>query len=135
MNFADYLKLYLMAFLAFFIIDMIWLGLIARTFYRKYLGFLLSPNPNWAAAILFYLLFVVGLLVFAVLPGLQAGSLSRTLVLGALFGLLTYATYDLTNLATIKGWPITVTVVDMLWGVVLASSVAFIGFWIGRWLA
>jgi uncharacterized membrane protein len=129
-----YIKLYLLTLVAFFAIDMVWLGLVARGFYRQHLGYLLAPNPNWAAAILFYLLFVAGLLIFAVLPGLQAGSLSKALLLGALLGLLTYATYDLTNMATIKDWPLIVTIVDMAWGVVLASLVTCAGFLIGRWL-
>lgn len=129
-----YLKLYLATLAAFFVIDMLWLGLIARSLYRKYLGFLLSPQPNWVAAILFYLLFVAGLLVFAVVPGLQAGSLQRTLLLGAFFGLLTYATYDLTNLATLKDWPVAITVIDMIWGTLLATLVSAAGFFAGRWL-
>jgi len=135
LNLFYYVKLYLLTLVAFFAIDMVWLGLVARGFYRKHLGFLLAPNPNWAAAILFYLLFVVGLLVFAVVPGLRAGSLGKALLLGALFGLLTYATYDLTNLATIKDWPLVITVVDMVWGVILASLVTCSGFLIGQWLA
>ena len=129
-----YVKLYLASLAAFFVIDMLWLGLVARGFYRKQLGFLLSPNVNWVAAIIFYLLFVAGLLVFAVVPGLQAGSIKKGLLLGALFGLLTYATYDLTNLATIKGWPLLVTLVDMVWGVLLATSVSYVAFLAGRWL-
>ncbi|HEY5668520.1 MAG TPA: DUF2177 family protein, partial [Anaerolineales bacterium] len=115
MTLSYYIKLYISALAAFLLIDAIWLGLVARGFYRKYLGFLLSPTPNWAAAIIFYLLFIVGLVVFAIAPGLQAGSLGKALLLGALFGLLTYATYDLTNLATIKDWPLIVTVVDLVW--------------------
>ncbi len=96
---------------------------------------MLSPQPNWLAAIVFYMLFVVGLLVFAVLPGLQADSFRRTLALGALFGLITYATYDLTNLATVPDWPLAVTLVDMTWGAVLAASVCSLGFAAGRWLS
>ncbi|HSF82739.1 MAG TPA: DUF2177 family protein [Anaerolineales bacterium] len=134
MSASFYLKLYLATLIAFFLIDMVWLGVVARNFYRKYLGFLLSPNPNWAAAILFYLLFIGGILIFAVIPGLQAGSLGKALLLGALFGLLSYATYDLTNLATIKDWPLIVTVVDMIWGTVLAASVTWVSFLAGRWL-
>ena len=130
-----HVKLYFGTLLAFFAVDMVWLGLVARGFYSKHIGFLLSPSPKWAAAILFYLLFVVGLLVFAILPGLQAGSLVRALLLGALFGLLTYATYDLTNLATVKDWPLIVTIVDMIWGTTLATIVTLAGFYIGRWLA
>jgi uncharacterized membrane protein len=134
MTISFYIKLYLATFAAFLAIDMVWLGLVARSFYRKQIGFLLSPNPNWVAAIVFYLLFVAGLLAFAILPGLQAGSLSRALLLGAFFGLVTYATYDLTNLATLKNWPLLVTGVDMLWGTVLATLVTWCGFILGRWL-
>ncbi len=134
MTLSYYIKLYISALAAFLLIDAIWLGLVARGFYRKYLGFLLSPTPNWAAAIIFYLLFIVGLVVFAIAPGLQAGSLGKALLLGALFGLLTYATYDLTNLATIKDWPLIVTVVDLVWGVILSSSVTWVAFQVGRWL-
>jgi uncharacterized membrane protein len=131
---AYYLKIYLAALVSFLAIDMVWLVIVARGFYRKQLGFLLSDLPNWWAAIAFYLLFVVGLLVFAVVPGVQVGSLRRALVLGGFFGLVTYATYDLTNLATVKNWPWIVTVVDMVWGTVLATSVAAIGYLVGRWL-
>lgn len=134
MTFAFYIKLYLGTFAAFLVIDLIWLGFVARGFYRQQLGFLLSPNPNWPAAIIFYLLFILGLLIFAVVPGLQSGSITEALVKGALYGLFTYATYDLTNLATVKNWPLTVTVVDILWGIVLATSVSWIGFLIGGWL-
>ncbi len=134
MTLSYYIKLYISALAAFLLIDAIWLGLVARGFYRKYLGFLLSPTPNWAAAIIFYLLFIVGLVVFAIAPGLQAASLGKALLLGALFGLLTYATYDLTNLATIKDWPLIVTVVDLVWGVILSSSVTWVAFQVGRWL-
>jgi uncharacterized membrane protein len=98
------------------------------------LGFLLSDQPNWWAAISFYLLFVAGLLVFAVVPGLQAGSLRKALLLGGFFGLVTYATYDLTNQATVKEWPWVLTIVDMTWGTVLATSVSCIGYLVGRWL-
>ena len=107
-----YLKLYVSTLIAFSAIDMVWLVVVARGFYRKQLGVLLSDQPNWWAAIAFYLLFVAGLLVFAIFPGLQAGSLRRTLLLGSFFGLITYATYDLTNLATVKNWPLLLTLVD-----------------------
>ncbi len=127
-----HLKLYLATLIAFFAIDMVWLGLAARSFYQKQLGFLLAPQTNWPAAIIFYLLFVAGILVFVVLPGLRSGSLASTLLHGALFGLITYATYDLTNLATIKSWPLTVTIVDMIWGVVLSALVSLAGFLVGQ---
>jgi uncharacterized membrane protein len=130
-----YLKLYFATLFAFFAIDMVWLGLIARTFYQKQLGFLLAPNTNWFAAILFYMLFIVGILVFVVVPGLKDDSLATTLLRAVLFGLITYATYDLTNLATIKNWPVLITIVDMLWGATLSVLVSLASLIIGKWLA
>jgi len=130
-----YLKLYFATLIAFFAIDMVWLGLVARTLYRKYLGFLMTPNPNWFAAIIFYLLFIVGILVFVVVPGLEDNSLKITLLRAALFGLISYATYDLTNLATVKDWPVLITVVDMAWGTVLSVAISFISFMAGKWLS
>ena len=129
-----YLKVYLCALVGFLAIDMVWLGIVARGFYRKHLGFLLADQPNWWAAAVFYLLFVAGLLVFAVFPGLNANSLRKAVLLGSLFGLITYATYDLTNLATVKNWPLIVTVVDMAWGAVLAAAGSCIGYLAGTWL-
>jgi len=129
-----YLKLYACAFLGFLVIDFVWLAFLARGFYRKHLGFLLSDQPNWWAAFIFYLLFVAGLLVFAAVPAIQAGSLRRALLLGAFFGLVTYATYDLTNMATVKNWPLVVTLVDLAWGAVLSASVTCIAYFAGRWL-
>jgi len=134
MTAAYYIKLYLATLVAFLAIDMVWLGLVARTFYRKYLGFLMAPKANLPAALIFYLLFVVGILVFAILPGLQAGSLKTTLLHAALFGLIAYATYDLTNLATLKDWPLVVTVVDLVWGTVVSVVVALAGYMAGKWL-
>jgi len=132
MTFKQMLVLYLITLAVFFLIDMIWLGVVAKGFYRKHLGPLMSPKVNWAAAILFYLLFIVGLVVFAVRPALAAGKPVQALLLGALLGLISYATYDLTNLATLKDWPIVVTVVDLIWGTVLGGSVSFIAALIGR---
>jgi uncharacterized membrane protein len=126
-------KLYLVALVVFFLLDMLWLGLLARPFYRQQIGSLLNPNVNWAAAILFYLLFLVGLLVFAILPGVEANSLARTLALAALYGLVTYATYDLTNLATLNHWPLPLVIVDITWGIVLSSAVAWAAFLAGKW--
>jgi uncharacterized membrane protein len=128
---AYYIKLYLATLVAFFAIDMLWLGLVARTFYRKHLGFLMSPSPNWIAALIFYLLFILGILVFVVLPGLEDNSLKVTLLRAALFGLISYATYDLTNLATVKDWPLIITVVDLAWGTFVSVAVSFMA---GKWL-
>lgn len=130
-----YFKLYLVLLATFFAIDMLWLGLVARSFYQQSLGFLMSPSPNWFAAGIFYLLFILGILFFVVVPGLESGSLKATFLRAALFGLITYATYDLTNLATIKDWPVLLTVVDLLWGTFLSVSVSSVGFVVGKRLS
>lgn len=125
-------KLYLIALPIFFLIDMLWLGIVAKNFYAKQIGFLLRPDVNWVAAISFYLLFIVGLVLFVVVPALEKNSLSHVLLFGALFGLISYATYDLTNLATVKNWPLLVTIVDLCWGAFLASSVSTLTFLIAH---
>ncbi len=124
--------MYLATLAIFFLIDMVWLAVVAKGFYRKHLGAMLSPKVNWAAAVLFYFMFIAGLLVFAVRPALAAGLPLRALGLGGLLGLICYATYDLTNLATLKGWPLIVTVVDLAWGTVLGGAVAFAAAGFGR---
>jgi uncharacterized membrane protein len=134
MTMAYYFKLYLLTVPVFFAIDLIWLGLVARSFYQKHLGYILSPEVNWPAAIVFYLIYIVGIIFFAVRPALEVESLSRALLLGAFFGFITYATYDLTNLATLKDWPLIVVIVDIAWGTVLCALVATGSFLIGRWL-
>lgn len=132
---AFYIKLYLVTLLAFFAIDIVWLGFVARSFYYEQLGFLLNPNTNWVAAMIFYLLFILGILVFVVLPGLKENSLKATILRAVLFGLVTYATYDLTNLATVKDWPLLITIVDLAWGTVLTIAVSSVGFFAGKRLA
>ena len=129
-----YLKLYLASLVVFFAVDMVWLGLVASSFYKKHLGYLMSPSVNWLAAIIFYLLFIVGILVFVVLPGIKENSLPNTILRAVLFGLITYATYDLTNLATIKDWPLIVTLVDLGWGMVLSTIISVAGFYVAKWL-
>ncbi len=106
-------------------LDGLWLGLVARNFYRQQLGALMAARPNWVAAGLFYLLFAVGVTYFVVDPAIADDQPTRALWRGALLGLVAYATYDLTNHATIKGWPMMVTVVDMLWGTVMTAVVGF----------
>jgi uncharacterized membrane protein len=126
------LKLYFSTLLVFFIVDMVWLGLVARTFYGRYLGYIMASSVNWPAALLFYMLFIIGILVFVVLPGLKSGSTRGTLLRAALFGLITYATYDLTNLATLRDWPLLISVVDMLWGTALSVIVSYASLSIGQ---
>jgi uncharacterized membrane protein len=125
---------YALTFVVFFIIDMAWLGFIAKDLYKKYLGGFLSEQVNWTAAVVFYLLFIVGVFIFAILPSVEKNSLVSAIVLGALFGFFTYATYDLTNLATLKGWPINIVFIDILWGSVLTSIVSTAGFYIVKYV-
>ena len=134
MNISFYLKLYLLTVPVFFIIDLIWLGVVAKNFYQKNLNYILSPHVNWTAAIIFYLIYIAGILIFAVLPAVAKDSLRHAAVWGALFGFFTYATYDLTNLALLKDWPIVIVIVDILWGVVLCSAVATLSFFVAKWL-
>ncbi len=123
-----FIKIYLIALPVFLLVDMIWLGVVAKTFYAKHIGFLMKSDVNWSAALIFYLLFILGLVLFVLAPALQQQSWLYALAMGALFGLITYATYDLTNLATLKDWPLIVTVVDLLWGTTLAAIVSVISF-------
>jgi uncharacterized membrane protein len=122
-------KLYFIALPVFVLIDAIWLW-AARGFYSSQIGFLMKTNVNWLAAVIFYLLFIVGLVVFVISPALGKDSWLHALLYGALFGLITYATYDLTNLATIKNWPLLITAVDLAWGAAVAASVSVISFFI-----
>lgn len=125
-----FIKLYFIALPVFFAIDMLWLGIVARDFYREQIGFLLKAEVSWAAAIIFYLIFIAGLVVFVIAPAVEKGLWAHALFFGALFGFVCYATYDLTNLAVTKDWPLLVTIVDLVWGAVLAASVSTITFFI-----
>ena len=103
--------------------DLLWLGVVAKDFYQGKLGPLMG-EINWIAAIIFYAVFLSGLTFFATYPAATKGTLATALVLGALFGFFTYATYDLTNLATLRSWPLSVTIVDIIWGAFLGGFVA-----------
>jgi uncharacterized membrane protein len=127
-----FFKLFFIALPVFFAIDIVWLALVAKNFYKQQIGFLMKPDINWLAAIIFYLLFITGLIIFVITPSMVRQSWVHALLYGALFGLVTYATYDLTNLATVKDWPILVTVVDLVWGSLLAGSVSVITYLIAN---
>ncbi len=127
--------LYLATAIIFFAIDMLWLGVVAVAFYRTHLGYLLTPEVDWIAAIIFYLIFIAGLLLFAVYPAIEEGSLLRAALLGAAFGFVCYATYDLTNQATVRDWPLIVTLVDLAWGTVLGGMVASLSFLVHRFFS
>lgn len=134
MPIAKILLSYFLTALVFFAVDILWLGLLAKDLYNRYLGDLLAEKVNWTAAIIFYLLFIVGISIFAIYPAVQKDSPAQALLLGALFGFFTYATYDLTNLATLKGWPMGIVFIDITWGAVLTAIVSIAGFYITKWV-
>jgi uncharacterized membrane protein len=124
MNISTFVTLYLLSVPVFMAIDFIWLGFVAKGFYAARIGHLMG-EINWPAAVLFYGVFLLGLTFFATYPAVEKNSWMTALILGGLFGFFTYATYDLTNLATLKGWPVSLVIVDILWGTILGASVAF----------
>ncbi len=127
-----YLRDYAITFVSFLLVDLVWLVFIARKLYQTNLGHLMSPTVNWTAALLFYALFIVGLLFFVIHPALAQDSLRHAFFAGALFGLITYATYDLTNLATLRDWPILITIIDLIWGSTLSALTSVLSFWVIR---
>src|ERR1700674_1500665 len=122
-----YVILYVSTAIVLFPLDMLWLAVVARSFYRSRLGELLLAAPNYGAAIAFYVVYVAGIVVFAGAPAAAAGSWRTALIYGGLFGFFAYATYDLTNLAALKSWPVTVGAVDLLWGTILSGISAALG--------
>lgn len=132
---TEYLKLYGITFSVFMVIDLVWLGFIAKDLYRKYLGFIMAPSVNWAAAIGFYMLFIVGMIFFVIQPAIQRESITYGLLAGGFFGLITYGTYDLTNLATLKDWPLNITAIDLVWGTSLCALTSAISFALYRLVA
>jgi len=123
-----YAGIYAASLITFLIIDGIWLGIVARGFYSEHLAQFLRPSPNWGVAGLFYLLYVIGAVVFVVIPAHAQQSWLMAIGYGALFGFIAYGTYDLTNLATIRDWPVVVSVVDMIWGACLTATVSLAGY-------
>ena len=117
--------------LVFVVVDAIWLSTMGG-WYRRMMGDLLLPDFRLAPAVVFYFLFLAGLLIFAVGPALNSGKLGTALLYGALFGFFTYVTYDLTNQATLTRWPVELAVVDILWGTVLSATSATLGTLIAR---
>jgi uncharacterized membrane protein len=123
-----FLKAYGTVGATMFAVDLVWLGVVAKSFYARHMGDLLRPQVRWGPALLFYLLYVAAVVVFAVLPAAERQSLARAVALGAFFGLAAYGTYDLTSLAMIRDFPMTVVVVDMVWGMVLTAFVSSMGY-------
>jgi uncharacterized membrane protein len=130
------LSSYAIATVFFFAIDMLWLGVIAKKLYREKLGFILSDEVNWTAALVFYFIYIAGILFFAVYPALRDFSWQTALLNGAVLGFLCYATYDLTNMATIAKWPLHIVLIDIVWGTVLTGSVSILTYLAAtKWLS
>lgn len=127
-----YLKQYLITSIVFFSIDLFWLGIVAKKIYAHYLGHLMADQFSLWAAVAFYALFIVGLLYFVIQPALSKDSFKYALFTGMFFGFITYATYDLTNLATLKDWPIVITIIDLIWGAFLCGLVSSLSYLILR---
>jgi uncharacterized membrane protein len=126
----DFLVRYIVAAVAFAAVDFVWLSWVANKFYKSQIGNLLLDKPNFPAAIAFYAIFLAGLVLFVINPSIKADDWRVALGLGAAFGLVTYATYDLTNLATLKGYTTKLALVDMAWGTILTASVSLISFFV-----
>lgn len=127
-----FFRLYLIVLPVFFALDMLWLGVLAKDFYRDQIGSLLKADVNWTAAILFYLVFIAGIVHFVLMPAVEKGSARLALLNGAAFGFVTYATFDLTSLALVRDWPLPITLVDLAWGTVLTATVSWVAFRVSR---
>jgi len=125
-----FIKLYAIALPVFFALDMVWLGVIAKNLYKREIGHLMRETVNWPAAIIFYLLFILGIVFFVISPAVEKGSWVYAILVGAFFGFITYATYDLTNLAITRDWPLFITIVDLAWGTFLGASVSVVSYFI-----
>lgn len=128
----NYLKMYIIAFIVFLVIDAIWLLFISKNLYKKEIGHLMADKPKLIAALIFYLVFLVGLVYFVINPGIESKDIAKLLFSAALFGFITYATYDLTNLATLKEWPLKITIIDLMWGTSLSTIVSYITYIVYR---
>jgi uncharacterized membrane protein len=130
----SYVVPYVIALVVFLAVDFVWLSTVGRTVYVAEIGSLLKDKPDLVSAFLFYLLFIAGLVAFVIAPALAANSLRHALIFGAFFGLVTYATYDMTNLATLKGYTTRIAIIDMVWGSVLSASVSAVTYSIVTWI-
>jgi uncharacterized membrane protein len=130
---TKHLVAWAVAFVVLLVIDVIWLGFVAKGMYQQGMGDLMSPQPRLAFAAVFYLLYPIGLLVFAIVPGVEAQSVVRAALLGGLFGLFCYGTYDLTNLAVVRNWPLALSFIDMAWGTLVSGVSAAAGAVAMRW--
>ena len=132
MTVTQFFKLYAASLVVCFGLDILWLGVFAKSFYDKQMGHLLRPDTQWVPAVLFYLVYVAAMIVFVVQPALDRNSLPRAIGLGAFFGIAAYSAFDLTSLALLKDFPLTIALVDLAWGATLAATVCGIGYWLSK---
>ena len=130
----QFLKQYLIAFTVFILVDLVWLLVISRKLYKEKIGHLMAENVNLVAAGLFYLVFIAALVFFVISPAIDKKSILYALGAGAFFGFVAYATYDLTNLATLRDWPVSLTVIDLLWGSFVTGTTCAVTTLICRWI-
>jgi len=128
----EHIKTFFIAFAVFLGIDMLWLTVIAQKFYKAQIGHLMADKAKLLPAAIFYVLFIAAMVYFVIAPALEHQNLSRLILSAAIFGLVTYATYDLTNMATLKDWPVLVTVVDLAWGTFISLAVSVITYLIRK---
>ncbi|MBM3207784.1 MAG: DUF2177 family protein [Chlamydiae bacterium] len=126
-----FIKLYVVSLFIFLTINLCWIGIIAKNIYAQQIGFLMADKIRWGAVFVFYALYILGLVFFAIMPAFKQNSWNIALLNGSLFGLVCYATYDLTNLATLKGWPLKIVIYDLIWGSIISAFVSLLTFWIG----
>ena len=124
----DYLGHFLLVGVIFAVIDSVWIGIVANKFYKSKMGSLLKDKPNFLTAVIFYIIYIAGVVVLALEPALRADELSTAIGYGAMFGLAAYATYDLTNASTLKNWPKAITVVDLIWGTTVTTASTVVAF-------
>lgn len=121
---------FIISLITFVLLDIIWLGVISKNLYSSEIGHLMSERLNYLAVIAFYLVFITGLVILAIMPGLKETELKRTIINAAVLGFVSYATYDLTNYATLKDWPLRVVLIDISWGTFISTITSIVGFYI-----
>lgn len=126
----EFIKIFLITFFIFLVIELIWLSVLAKDFYQRELGYIMSSKPNLMATVVFAILFVLGMVFFVIYPAIEGNSWTYSLLVGMFYGIITYSTYTLTNLATLKDWPLKVSIIDLVWGSLLGGIVSTISFFI-----
>ncbi len=125
---VKWIVIFLVTFIIFMIIDFLWLSIFAKKIYHKHLGYIMAKKQNMLATVIFYAVFIIGLLFFVINPAIIRQSVVMALFAGSFYGLITYGTYNLTNFATIKNWPITITIIDLTWGIFLCGLISLISY-------